>query len=127
MEINLKEIKNPKYIIFSRIAFWVSIFILLPLFFIRISEGELNFADCLTFFVYVYIIIGNYVLGYRLFNPPYWVKWVVPSKWISEWKFLSNADAETIQIKRNHKNLIRITAGAALIMIFLLALLSGKI
>lgn len=127
MHTNLKNFRNPKYIILSRISFWVTIMISFPLFFIDIYTKNFASGKLFIFFFYVYIAICNFVLGYRLNNPPIWTKWIMPKNWIIEWKFLSDADPDTMEIKTNHRKLIRVVTGSILLTIFLLATLSGKI
>jgi hypothetical protein len=76
-------------------------------------------------FTSCYIAVANYIMGYRLDNPPKWARWVVPKKWMDEWSYLIHAEQESI--KSNRKGLIRVVGAATLLTILLLAFLSGKI
>lgn len=121
------NIRNPEYIRFSRVSFWIGIFIVMPLFLSRVYSKEIDLGIILTFFFYLYVLVGNYILGYRLYNPPTWVKWIMPFKWILEWRFLSESDARAANVRTNKKNLIRIGGGVILLTILILAIMSGKV
>ena len=120
-----KEIKNPGYLWIMRIGFWADILITLPLFFIDGYKTGSAMGNALTLLLHCYLGLAGYIMGYRLYNPPKWARWVVPHNWIEEWRYLTYADPDSIKANRNA--LIRFVGGVIIITILLLALLNGKI
>lgn len=120
-----KEIKNPEYLWVSRIAFWIVVLVNLPVFFLHTYLDGTPLGNTLTFLFFCYLTVANYIMGYRLFAPPKWSSWVVPNKWIVEWRYLVLADPESI--KSNRKGILRVISGVALLTILLLAALSGHL
>ncbi len=125
MKDDQKKLKNPQYVWASRIAFWLCLFFAIPLFLIRTRHSEPTLGNALTFAFYSYCALANYVLGYRLEDPPPWSRWLVPEKWVSEWRQLTYSDPE--EIRPNNSGLMRVIGAANLITIVLLAFLSGKL
>ena len=125
MHNDSRKIQNKQYLWASRFAFWLCVLIALPLFIFQFFEKNPTVANAFTVLLYCYIALGNYILGYRIENPPKWAYWVLPEKWISEWQYLVFANPE--DTKSNKKGLIRVIGGAALLTILLLAFLSGKL
>jgi hypothetical protein len=124
MNGNAGKIRNPQYLWASRIAFWVTVLITLPLFFSDTYRSGTAIGNALTLLFHCYVAVANYVMGYRLDDSPGWAHWVVPSRWMREWRYLVYADTESIQ--SNRKGLVRVVGGAALFTVLLLAVLSGK-
>lgn len=120
-----KPVRNPQYMWASRIAFWIVILVTLPLFFIDFNPDRPPANNVAIFLFHTYIALANYILGYRLHNPPAWAHFVMPQKWIAEWQYLVSADP--VEIKQNRKGLIRVAGGAVLLTILLLASLSGNL
>jgi uncharacterized membrane-anchored protein YitT (DUF2179 family) len=125
MPNNSKKIKNKKYLLISRFTFWLTVLFTIPLFIFDTYKLGSTLTNTLIFLLYIYISIGNYLLGYRLDNPPKWSSWVIPKQWIVEWRYLVYADPE--DIKENQSKLFRFIGGGILLVIFLLATLSDKI
>ena len=125
MHNDTKEIKNPEYLWMSRISFWGFLLFVLPLFFIDTYKMGTPLSNTLTVLFYCYCCFANFILGYRLDDPPKWSLLLIPAKWITEWRYLVYADPEFI--KSNRWGLLRVIAAGALITILLLAVLSGKL
>jgi hypothetical protein len=125
MANNDKKIRNPGYLWMSRIAFWAVLLFTLPLFFIEMYKTGTALSNTLILLFHCYVALGNYILGYRLDDPPKWASWLLPSKWIIEWRYLVYADPEAI--KANRKGLVRVIAGTILLTILALAFISDKL
>lgn len=111
-----KSIKNPKYIRFSRIAFYSGVFVVMPLTVLMQSNKSMGWPEWATLAFYIYLIVGNYILGFRLENPPVWAKYVMPLKWIDDWRRLSYGEVPEKDL--DDKKLIRVAGVAAISVIF---------
>lgn len=120
-----KKKMNPQYMWASRTAFWIGVLVVFPMFFIDTHKRASALANSIILLFYIWTTIGNYILGYRVDNPPKWSKWIIPAKWISEWKYLSYADPEVI--RSNRMGLMRVVGGVVILTIFVLSILSWKL
>jgi hypothetical protein len=129
MNADIKIIRNPQSLWIMRSVFWVGVLFAIPLALLNIHNtgpalvGEL--AAALTLLVQCYLAVAIYILAYRPDNPPTWARWVLPKKWIDEWRQIVHADPGSIWLNRNR--LVRVSAGAVFFAILLLLFLSGKI
>ncbi len=124
MQNNLKNVRNPGYLWVSRIAFWAALLFNIPMCLYNNYESGSMTSAVLPIILYSYLAIACYILGYRLDNPPSWARWVVREKWIAEWRYLANANPESI--KQNRNKLLQIGGGTALLVVLSLALLHDK-
>lgn len=125
MSDNSKQIRNTGYLWACRFAFWLGILFNMPLVLIDLYKGGPLLGNVLLLLFYAYLVAGVFVLGYRLDNPPGWSHWLIPKKWIVEWRYLVYTNPELIKANRNR--LVQFTCGVALLTILVLASLSGKL
>lgn len=104
---------------------WGMVLVTIPLPGLEIGKSGTTGSNAITLTLYLYLAVGDYILGYRLDDTPKWSSWVVPKKWIDEWRYLVYADPGLI--KSNRLGLIRVIGVPALIAILVLAIISGKL
>ncbi len=125
MSPDQKKVKNPEYLWLLRIAFWAGLLFNIPMFFINDFAAGTALSNTIILLFHSYMIVGAYVLGHRLDTPPVWAGWLLPAKWIIEWRYLVYANPEAI--KDNRKRLIRVIGAGALLTVLLLAILTGRL
>jgi hypothetical protein len=86
--------KNPIYTNLSKFAVWAALLVAIPVRLQRMHESGIFVSDILVLALYVYLLVANFVLGYRLKDPPFWSKYLIPKKWIDDWVFLSENESE---------------------------------
>lgn len=79
--------------------------------------------DWIVLAFYVYVVLVNYVGGFCLENPPLWSKYIIPKKWIDEWKQLSYGEVK--EKKANDKQLALLICACAIGTIVFLAMLTN--
>lgn len=94
----------------------------LPMIAWRTRNTVMGANDWLTFIGFIYVAFANYVLGYRLYDPPRLAKYLIPQKWIEEWKALSSANKE--DIASNERALIGVGVVAILLVLYALTILN---
>lgn len=57
-------------------------------------ESGIFISDFFELAFYIYLLVANFILGYRLKDPPAWSKYLIPKKWIDDWVFLSENENE---------------------------------
>lgn len=110
-------IKNSIYTNASKLACLVSLLFSIPMFVLVQSERDITYGAVVTGAIYLYLIVANYIMGYRLFDTPKWAHWVVPNVWLNEWRLLSlTCPKDTVE---ETKKLVRIASGGALVVLVL--------
>jgi hypothetical protein len=61
---------------------WLGILIAIPLKCWKILDRESAIADYSELLLYLYLVLANYICGYRLYSPPAWSRFLVRQKWI---------------------------------------------
>ncbi|WP_374519381.1 hypothetical protein [Undibacterium squillarum] len=117
--------KNPVYTRFSMTAMWLGILIAIPLKCWKILDRESAIADYLELLLYLYLVLANYICGYRLYSPPVWSRFLVRQKWIDEWRYLSETHPD--ETRDNHRKLRVVVAGTIVMTVLLLATVHGKL
>ncbi|PJK10007.1 hypothetical protein CO608_04710 [Lysobacteraceae bacterium NML08-0793] len=117
------KIVNPIYTKLSKLCVWLGVIFVVPVKVLFGMRGD--WSDVFELFVYFYLIVGNYVLGYRLMDPPGWAYRVMPRKWIEDWVFLSISDSEGV--RSNKIRLFSFVGSVVLLSIIFLAVVNEKI
>ncbi|PJK12305.1 hypothetical protein CO613_11635 [Lysobacteraceae bacterium NML07-0707] len=102
---------------------WLGLLFIVP---VKILFGMRGgYSDFLELVVYFYLILGNYVLGYRLMNPPNWSFKIIPKKWIDDWIYLSTSNSDLV--KSNSVRLVAFVFGVVAFSIIILSVVNDKI
>ncbi|WP_282277242.1 hypothetical protein [Stenotrophomonas sp. PS02297] len=117
--------KNKLYTRASKFCVWLGILFIIPnKLWLMHERGAVGF-DFIELVLYAWLVVGNYVLGYRLIDRPSWAGYVMPKKWMDEWLLLSNAEADVT--RSNGFRLIVVAACVAALAVMWLAVMNGKL